>query len=343
MRSINHILAFFLLFISNYSFAHHSPYVFFDSKSMVEIEGTITYVKWANPHPKFTVESKDENGKTVVWKLEANAKSVLRRMGLDEDVVSKGIKVRAAGWPAVRVKHTMFVTNMLLPDNTEIVFTTFVPAMWSNKIKGDITKWMITDKDIPTPESTDEGIFHIWSSTMADNSFLFLEGLSFPLNEEGKRLREEHDLLDNPILGSCEFMGMPPIMEQPYPMELKDEGDRIILRMEEGDTVRTIYMDQSSMPVARPPAKLGYSSGKWEGETLVIETSAVSWPYIDNTGVPQSTEATYVERLIPSADGKRLEYEIKITDKKFLTDTITATKVWYWVPDAEVHPYECEE
>ena len=69
-------------------------------------------------------------------KLEANAKSVLRRMGLDEDVVSKGIKVRAAGWPAVRVKHTMFVTNMLLPDNTEIVFTTFVPAMWSNKIQG---------------------------------------------------------------------------------------------------------------------------------------------------------------------------------------------------------------
>ena len=63
--------------------AHHSPFLFFDPSTTIEIEGELTSVQWRNPHVMFEVETADG----VPWVVEANAVSILRRMNLTPDSV----------------------------------------------------------------------------------------------------------------------------------------------------------------------------------------------------------------------------------------------------------------
>ena len=62
-------------------------------------------------------------------------------------------------------------------------------------------------------------------------------------------------------------------MEAPYPIEFINQGDEILLRAEEYDLVRTISMSTEAGLEAQPASLLGHSVGRWEGDTLVVDTS----------------------------------------------------------------------
>ena len=136
MRSIQIFLAVAITLTSLSLYGHHSPFIFFDSKRTIEIEGTLSYIKWGNPHPRFRIEARDDNGNSVTWSIEVHSYSILRRMDLDFDVIGVGDTVKIAGWPAVRRENSMFVTNMLLSDGSEIPFYPGVPARYSDNIRG---------------------------------------------------------------------------------------------------------------------------------------------------------------------------------------------------------------
>ena len=169
---------------------------------------------------------------------------------------------------------------------------------------------------------------------------MLFEGVRFQLTESAQAARDAYDLYSNPILGTCTAKGMPTIMEQPYPMELV-EGDGVIyLKMEEGDSVREIYMTGES-PL-NTPSPLGTSVGHWEGETLVVETTGSTWPYTDMTGVPNSEDSVMVEQFTPSDDGRRLNYTMTMSNPAVLAEPVTFNKYWLWIPGASVEPYGCE-
>ena len=135
---------------------------------------------------------------------------------------------------------------------------------------------------------------------------------------------------------------MPAIIRQPFQIELVDRGDTIELKMEEYDTRRTIHVGATASAAADVPrTPLGYSVGTWQGSTLVVETTRLSEPYMNNTGVPMSPAAKLVERFSPSADGSRLNYSIVITDPESLTAAIEGKRSWVWRPDEKVMPFNC--
>ena len=208
MRSIQIFLAVAITLTSLSLYGHHSPFIFFDSKRTIEIEGTLSYIKWGNPHPRFRIEARDDNGNSVTWSIEVHSYSILRRMDLDFDVIGVGDTVKIAGWPAVRRENSMFVTNMLLSDGSEIPFYPGVPARYSDNIRGDSKTWLVSEDDIPEPIKNDAGIFHVWSTSLADipKAMLF-GGVNFPLTKAAIQEREEYDIYDNPIFGQCVFKG----------------------------------------------------------------------------------------------------------------------------------------
>jgi len=59
-------------------------------------------------------------------------------------------------------------------------------------------------------------------------------------------------------------------------MELVELTDAIELRNEEFDVVRTIHMDLTAVPDGKPFSQLGYSIGRWEGDTLVVNTTRIN-------------------------------------------------------------------
>jgi hypothetical protein len=137
---------------------------------------------------------------------------------------------------------------------------------------------------------------------------------------------------------------MPTIMEQPYPIELVQlDGGYIGLRIEEYDLERTIFMDSGVARELTEPTPLGFSTGVWDGRTLVVTTKRVSWPYFSQMGIPQSAAAEIVERFAPTEDGSRLDYSLTVTDPATFTEPVTLSTYWIYVPGVELLPYRCAE
>ena len=126
-------------------------------------------------------------------------------------------------------------------------------------------------------------------------------------------------------------------------MEFIDRGDEILVRLEEYDTVREIHLNAD--PTASVESSiLGYSEGRWEGETLVVATTDLNWSYsIGQNGLPQSDDVTLTERFTVNEDGSRLHYEITIVDPYTFTEPLTLAKHWVYIPGDEVLPFECTE
>jgi hypothetical protein len=116
-----------------------------------------------------------------------------------------------------------------------------------------------------------------------------------------------------------------------------------VLRIEEYDTVRTIVMMPDAKFDALPKTLLGRSKGKWEGDTLVVTTNRIDWPYIDPSGLPQGPSSSIVERFTPTSDGTRLAYTMTITDPATFTAPLELKRSWVWRPDETVKPYNCVE
>ncbi|MBT5031626.1 MAG: hypothetical protein HOM55_04950 [Proteobacteria bacterium] len=320
------------------AFAHHSTSVNFDQSTTIEVEGEITEIAWRNPHILFTLTSADG----AKWQLATHSLSILRRMDAAESFINIGDHAKVAGWPARRGLG-MFVNNMLLPSGEEFVFKFQAEPSdlrWSDRMWSSNDNWFAESGDASAEE---RGIFRVWSSTLAEGAF-FLWLPEYPLTEEARAGKEAFDpAVDDPLL-NCQLKGMPAIMSNPYPLEFHDRGDIIELQIEEYDSLRTIYINPETNSETIPeltPSIMGYSVGRWEGETLVVETTHVNWGHFSGRGVMLSDQARFVERFMPTETGGRLKYEITITDTTTFTEPVTMTKSWVWLPGNRVEPYEC--
>ncbi len=89
---------------------------------------------------------------------------------------------------------------------------------------------------------------------------------------------------------------------------------------------------------------LGYSTGRWENEdTLVVQTTAISYSLFNQAGVPLGNSTEVVERFTLSEDQMRLNYEITVTDPEIFTEPVTGAKYWNWTPGDEILPYNCDD
>lgn len=323
------------------AYAHHSPFLYFDPTRSVIVEGTITGLKWRNPHVEFTLSVTDQSGKQSDWLLETHSVSILKRMQLTKDDVNVGDVVKVAGWPSKKGGDVIFITNMLVPSGEEVVFDSNAPVLWSDDRVGDASAWLATEDSIEGDVFTD--IFHVWSTPLVNgDSNLLFENYDFKLTPQAAASRDEFDMFTHPILGTCVFKGMPTIMEQSYPMQFAESKDLILMHMEEGNTVRVFDMNPDADYGSEPPTNLGHSKGRWEDGVLVVTTTGVSWPLVDLTGVPTSLDSVYTERFTPSADGKTLAYSLSIDDPTVFAEQPVFTKAWLAVPGQRVEPYNCE-
>jgi hypothetical protein len=134
---------------------------------------------------------------------------------------------------------------------------------------------------------------------------------------------------------------MPNAILNPYPIEFVDAGDAIELRIEEWDATRVIRMTIDAVANTPAPTPLGYSVGRWEGSTLVIETTQIDWPYLDDKGAPQSDDVTIVERFTLSENDTRVDFELTVMDPQYLIDPVIWDAYWVWKPGVEIRPFEC--
>jgi hypothetical protein len=118
----------------------------------------------------------------------------------------------------------------------------------------------------------------------------------------------------------------------------------IVILSEREVTYRQIFMDGRPLPVDPLPTWKGYSVGRWDGDTLVVESSGFRSEgiWLDRKGSPLTEAATITERFRRISYG-RMEVEITVNDPKAYTAPFTVTLNEYVAPDTELLDFVCLE
>ena len=323
-----------LLLLPPIAAGHHSV-AEYDRNNIVELEGEIVSVHWRNPHVGFTMAVVTADGSIQTWGLEAQDLNSQNRRGVPQDILQVGASVRAAGYPSTQRQGFMFMSNILLPDGRELVTEGGGQPRWSQNFIGG--GGVVLDPDRDSVERAD-GIFRVWMRRMPPGRF----PRPLPLTSSSEAARAEWDALTDDAMMRCIAPGMPFAMlgRGPHPIDFTQRDGDIVIRAEYFDIVRVVHMNPAED--ADPPAsQLGYSTGQWDDDSLVVRTTRIDWPSFDRTGVPQSARSEILERFTVSEDGTELSYHITVEDPETFTEPVTARWTWEWHQELEVEPYEC--
>ena len=138
--------------------------------------------------------------------------------------------------------------------------------------------------------------------------------------------------------------GMPRVYTGNDPFEIVQSSGGVYILFERGHLVRRIYLDGRTMPEGYPLSFMGYSTGRWEEDTLVVETIGLNdSTWMDRTGHPHSEALRVVERF-RRPDRDTLEIDFLFEDSQAFTKPWGAKERFQLQSDLEImeHNGVCE-
>lgn len=306
--------------------AHHSQAQFNLDPAVIEtISGTVTQFDFKNPHVYLYLETSDSGGGTALWELEASSTPNLIRRGWSRDSVRVGDELtidihpaKAAGQRIARINTIHFANGETLAVRGEGGVQ--APADESARSTSLAGRWL--------------GRYGLGQVT------LDLE--QWPLTAKGHAAQQAYDGTQNPQI-DCIPVASPSFMLYSNIFEVTLASDRIVIDGEWLDVGRVIYLDGRDHPPAEERSLQGHSIGRWEGETLVVETENFSAHGAGNAfEVPSGLQKRLVERLTLSDDGKRVDYEFALEDSEYLSQPVTGSGTWDYRPDLQPQRIECD-
>ena len=312
-----------LMLMAGHAAAHHNWAALYDVNSDIEIEGTISSIVWRNPHVRisFTVDAGTADEK--VYRTESNSVAALTRMNVSKDVLAVGTKVRVAGYRSRTRDDGIFMNHLLLPDGHEIVFLRTAEPRWpeasrignTDRVHGRV----IEDDFSKRPTS----IFAVWNTIFgAEGSH---RAINFPDDAFSIDYKTERGT------GNCATKDIWVAMGSPYPIQLIDKGDIVIVHSEEFDTVREVRMDIPHVDPATQTNDLGYSTGRMRDGRLLLTTS------FEGSNSPVMLHETFEL----SADHNRLLYTSTLLNPESSIEPVMNNKWWEYQPGAFVQAYDC--
>ena len=304
--------------------AHHSAAAY-NTQQNVSITGPIKVFNFKNPHVTLFVEVKKADGTTSLMEVEAGAASVLSPLGFNKDSLKVGDIVTIAGNPSRNNPGK----EMLGKDLT--------------KADGSYIPLNIASRSVYASNSTAAAttIAGTWFSPMRSFTGFLGGARGWPTNDKAKAAA-----VNDPKATTqkdCIPIGIPALMFYPVANTIKVEKDRVVMDVDWMDSERIIYLDGRKHPPATETTFLGHSVGRWEGTTLVVETTNFKeHPMGISTSVPSSTQKKVTEKFALGADGKTLTYSGTIEDPVYLNGPINWTGSWEYRPGMTHSNQKCD-
>lgn len=161
-----------------------------------------------------------------------------------------------------------------------------------------------------------------------------------PFTDAGRQFAETYDHLQDGIHNCLFDLGR--ITSVPFPLEVIVQEKQVTLIYEYGRQVRRIFLDRKDFSAVYPDNLMGYSIGRWEGETLVVKTEKIlpGWTFMEGIG-PYSDKMKMTEKYSLDDSGKVL------TVIRTYDDPVYYTEPWSWTnkysPSKwDIFPYDCE-
>jgi hypothetical protein len=143
--------------------------------------------------------------------------------------------------------------------------------------------------------------------------------------------------------GRCIPGGVPRSDAVPYPFKILATPGIVVVLYEAVHAYRQIFTDGRALPKDPNPNWLGYSVGRWEGDSFVVESAGFNDnAWLDNNGHP-GTESLRVTERFRRKDFGHMDIQVTIDDPKAYTKPWTVTLPLVLQPDTELLEYICPE
>ena len=322
-----------LLGVVPHAAAHHAFAPHFDADKPVVITGTVIELERRNPHAYLHVSAVDENGLTREYVCESHSVTQLSRNGIRPEMLTPGTVVTLRGSQARRNPYGCFFTSVELEDGR---------VLDVNGPRGAASS---------REEISRRDIYGTWMRETASSTPSGDQPMLSFMTPAGEAAVAAYDPFTDDPTFRCNPVSIRRVWFAPgTPLSIRRDGSKIILKHEWMDVERIVHLDVTEHPADGPRTTLGHSIGRFEGDTLVIETAnysaGVLSQYVETPGMPirgmlHSEALTSVERVRFDAETNRLEVSIVFDDPVFFTRRFPPATATYAPSDLEIQPFGC--
>lgn len=317
--------------------AHHSPAPF-DLGRTVELEGVVTQFSWAAPHVYIDIEVSRPSGESAIYEVEALWPAALIPYGWSRDTLEAGDRVRVTGNPGRADDSLALLGRSLVVEGRS-------EPLVLNVFPGTAAPYAGPGAEDRSELEPAAALIGAWQPTQ---TFDFLEAFAVEplLTEEGRAAADTLAAM-NPQEGSaarCVPHSPPFNMIFQEAKRFEARGNDFLIRLAvDGDVERIIQMGDSR--VADDPADhQGRSRGRWEGDTLVVETTfedIENGAAVDVGGVP-ALDTRLLEQFALSESRKEIAYSYSIENAAYLTQPIRGFLTWGFNAGLDLPRLECD-
>jgi hypothetical protein len=310
----------------------------YDPRENVELEGTLTRLDFVNPHSYVYFDVVGEDGRVVSMKCEMRSATVLRRSGWSPEMFEPGVSIKIAGNPHRDDPTACHVRTLTLGDAptleryqqlsgakpTDRTRRPFRLPSGKPNLAGD---WAQEQHILATPPGGRGGLVPISQVAAIEAGKLPMpDGPAgwFPppvtLTVAGRTAAEalrKRSTTENPRL-SCQITSI--LFDWVFDGTInRITQNANVITMEYGaGLARTVRMDMAAHPAKVAPSRAGHSIGRWDGDTLVIDTVGFE-PGSLAGSVPHSSALHVVERYTLNPATLELTRDIVAEDPLYFT------------------------
>ena len=286
----------------------------------------MTRLHWANPHVFIYLEQELDDGRVLNWAVEGVNPASLRKIGWSRDILQMGDVVQVVGNPSKNMNSPGIYPNTIYHQGRKLFD------------EAEFFAGVFTVEEAETGASSLAGV---WRNPLnpaviipRELEMAFQPGIGLhETTERGREALERFDELTMNPARNCTAVSAPLIMHFGDNKQISIEQDRIRIVSDYDGGERIIHMNQSSHSGATASVQ-GHSIGRWEDDTLVIDTTHFSENNFGNGfGLPSGPQKHQTEKLTLSGDGKTIKYQFVLSEPEYLSSPMSLESEWSFQPD----------
>ena len=322
--------------------AHHS-FAIYDAKNPKALTGIVKEHRWTNPHAAVVLIVTNDDGGTTEWVLDQGPVNMLSRQGWTRNTLTPGDKISVefdplhSGQPGGLLQKWEFVDA----PQQELTGT------------GTILRQAKPDPVAMTQEQA-RNFNGVWANASG--------GIHFDTLRTNSRRDQEPPLKPEYLAGwkqrwadadagksttdptaRCIPPGFPRFLTMVLPGEILQAEHQLNWYAEFAEATVRVFLDGRAPPADLVPSYNGFSSGQWEGNTLVVTTTGLRGDtLVDTSGIPHSDQLTVNWRMT-KVTPDFFEVEVELNDPVVFESPWSTTKYYARLPAGEfVQEYACQ-
>ena len=356
-------LAIFLGGVS--AWAHHPISGKFDDKTAVDLSGIVTYVDWRNPHVHIFLNV--TTGREILnWAIELESPIILEGDGWNRETLNAGDRITVKGIRARDGSRQAWGQDVRRAPNGVQLFTA-KPKLSREPLAARPTpRWPDGHPALGALPGTADGYWTDPSETalIEDGVDVKMDAYGLLANIEDApkvapmqpwalgvyRNRQSRQLRDDPMYVNCKPPGGPRQYQSVYGLQLIEDRQRqrVFVLMGSGNhNYRIIYLDGRKQVGLvggddDNPLYFGRSVGKWEGDTLVVDTLGFNEDFWFTQGGLPHTDKLHLTERFTRTDNDTLRYEVTVDDPGAYTRNWSASWTLKWNGGGTLPAHFCQ-